>query len=270
MMNVFFKKANLLRPDNLIKYHQRNVKARKLSARYRIDKNLNRIYHYHIRKTGGTSLNHIFLSLGDTKTNSLYRNLSLSFDNRLFKNKKIFVGWNKRLIKEGHYFYAFSHTPIHKLKLPKDTFTITILRNPVDRVISHYNMLLEYIEGTEKHFGLEKEKRWLGNNFTEFLKRIPKKHLLRQLYMFSKSFDVDEAFENIIGLSHFFFTENFSKGIDVLSKKLNMELKAIHIRKAKKKARLNRKELSVLRNILEPEIGLYKKLKTYQIKALSQ
>ena len=263
-MSTLLKKLNLLRPDNLIRYHQRNVRAQRLSARYRIGKNSGRIYHYHIRKTGGTSLNHIFLSLGDAKTEPLYRSLVQSFDNRLFKNKKVFVGWSRKLIEKGHYFYAFSHTPMHKLRLPKDTFTITILRNPVDRVISHYNMLLEYIGGTEKHPTLQKEKEWFRNDFTEFLRRIPKKHLFRQLYMFSRSFDVDEAFENIIGLSHFFFTENFPKGISVLSKKLNMELKAVHIRKTRKRARLSRKELGVLRDILEPEISLYKRLKNYQ------
>ena len=263
-MSTLSEKLNLLRPENITRYCRRNTKAKQLSTQYRLGTGSKRIYHYHIRKTGGTSLNHIFLSLDGAKAQSLYRDLTKSTDKRIFKSGKVFVGWNKNLIQKGNYFYAFSHIPKHKVRLSEDTFTITILRNPVERLISHYNMLLEYIKGSVKHPALEIEKKWMGAGFDEFLNNIPKKDLLRQIYMFSKHFNANEAFENIINCSHFFFTEDFSFGVKALSKKLDLDLKAIHIRKTKEKAKLNEKERAMLKAVLEPEINLYSRLRRYQ------
>jgi hypothetical protein len=83
--------------------------------------------------------------------------------------------------------------------------------------------------------------------------------------MFSKNFDVDEAFDNIVGCSHFFFTEQFSLGVSQLSKKLGIQLKPIHIRKAPIDVNFSRADIDRLRTMLNPEYVLYGKLKRAQM-----
>ena len=104
-----------------------------------------------MRKAGGTSVNHIFLGLGNEEGRQIYSGLSKSPINRVISGDKVFVGWNGRLIDEGNYFFAFSHRPAHVVNLPLDTFTLTCLRDPAKRVISHYKMILEEQSATNPH-----------------------------------------------------------------------------------------------------------------------
>lgn len=235
-----------------------NIKCNQLAAKYAIDGGYKRIYHYHIRKTGGTSINMMFLSLGGEGGDKVYSKLLKSPIHRNVSGDKIFVGWHKRLINKGHFFYAYSHIPAHYLRLPQDTFTITCLRDPVKRVISHYKMILEY-----KTTGKipKAEVKWLGNSFEDFLYNIPKEHLLNQLYMFSRSYSVDEAYERIINCSHYLLSDDFAHGVDTLSAKLGIKLEAIHVRKSAIEVTIDPKNLKLLRSMLEEEIQLYEKLK---------
>src|SRR3989339_170706 len=170
---------------------------------YEIAKKFKRIYFCHIRKVGGTSLNHSFLALcGDNK--KIYSRLVNSKKHYIKCGNKIFAGWSKELIEEGKYFYAFSHIPVHKLNLPPQTFIIGIIRNPIERVLSHYKMLLHFKEKKINHECMKVEGGWLGDSFSDFLDRVPRKDLLNQLYMFSENFNIDEAIINIKKCSHVF------------------------------------------------------------------
>lgn len=233
---------------------------RYLATQYEFPDEYKRFYLFHIRKTGGTSLNHMFLSLGDQENTALYDRLSCTSEHRIVSGNKVFVGWDKKIIEEGNYFYAFSHIPFHLLNLPKDTFTITCLRNPVDRVISHYKMLLHYRKNNIQHPCMLTEGEWLGNGFEDFLERIPKKHLLNQLYMFSSSYNIEEAYQNIISSSFYFFTEEFQKGILNLSEKSNYALEIQHVRKHENVVNIEDKLMKLLEQFLAPEFILYEKL----------
>jgi len=79
------------------------------------------------------------------------------------------------LIEEGSYYYAFSHIPLHQLRLPKETFTITCFRDPIKRIISHYNMLVHYRDNNIYHSCMKIEGHWLGNSVLDFVERRPKK-----------------------------------------------------------------------------------------------
>jgi len=237
--------------------------CRKLARHYQIGGHWKRIYFYHIRKTGGTSINHMFLSSGADKGAEAYATMCKLDGHCLVSGKRVFVGWNPRLINAGHYFYAFSHVPAHRLELPERTFTFTCLRDPVRRVLSHYKMLIECSQSKAPPPWFKEEEVWLGNGFDDFLSNIPKEHLLNQLYMFSESFDPDEAFSRIAGCSFCFITEKFSHGIDGLSKKIGFDLNPVHIRRTTVELGLRSEEVERLRSMLAPEFTLYERVKEY-------
>jgi hypothetical protein len=156
-----------------------------------------RIYFYHIRKCGGTSINYSFCSMcGNPK--ETYDGLSENL--RIIKNNIIIIAQNKALIERGNYLYAFSHIPKHELMLPRDTFTFTSVRNLLDRLLSYYKMLRYYKENNIYNRYLKKEINWIGNNFEDFLRNLPKKELLRQVYMFSKNLNLNEAIEKYLSV----------------------------------------------------------------------
>ncbi len=69
-----------------------NRECHELARNYDINEEFERVYLYHIRKTGGTSINHMFLSLGGEQGKEVYDSLSRSRNLRIISNDKIFVG----------------------------------------------------------------------------------------------------------------------------------------------------------------------------------
>jgi hypothetical protein len=100
-----------------------------------------RIYHFHIRKTGGSSLDSAFLALGGPKLGTVAERAQ--FDENLVEGNGLrFVHHDLDLIAGGDYFFASSHEPFFRVDLPPGTFTITILRDPVKRAMSYLRYLL--------------------------------------------------------------------------------------------------------------------------------
>jgi hypothetical protein len=237
---------------------------RTITANYDI-RGYRRIYLVHIRKTGGTSLIHMFLNLAGTDSSSLYQQLLAATDHRILADGKVYVGWHVPYINRGNYFLAFSHSPLHQLNLPAKTFTIACFRDPVQRVLSHYNMLKNYQTNGIEHPCMQTEGKWLGDSFTDFLERMPQAHLCNQLYMFSAQYDIDEAIVRVAELSHYFFAEDFNHGVDVLNQKLGFDLTAVHVRKASYKAEIPPDQIDRLREMLTPEYEFLA-----QVRALGQ
>ena len=88
-------------------------------------------------------------------------------------------------------------------------------------------MILESLEPGKRNTTNDEERHWLGNGFKDFLGNIPKKHLLNQLYMFLKNYDIDEAVRSIREINHIIFVDNYAEGIETLAEKTNLPLKAI-------------------------------------------
>lgn len=245
---------------NRVLHKFENKKAAKMVTR---DKS-RPVYHIHIRKTAGTSINFSFIWKDNLeKTTQNYEKLAQNKYNRTIINKQVVVGWNVKLINEGNYHYAFSHTPLHKLSLPKDVFKITCLRDPVRRVISHYNMLIYYRANNIQHACMQHDGLWLGKTFTDFLNKIPKEHLQNQIYMFSEKFDLNEALENILQCEQILFTEQLNNDIKTLENKLKRELPLSNQKKYGHSSTIGDEEKNRLRDLLEPEYTFIESIKKH-------
>jgi len=82
--------------------------------------------------------------------------------------------------------------------------------------------------------------------------------------MFSKDFDIDEAYENIIKCSYFFFIENLNDEVKILNQKINLKLKPLHINKTSIDVKITEKDRLKLKSMLEKEYILFEKLIKYK------
>lgn len=234
------------------------VVLRRMAAGYRIGGRYRRVYQHHIRKTAGSSLNAAFWALADL-------DLKTAIDRGkpcVWKNGYAFVVQDKALIEGGHYFYAHSHLPAWQLQLPPDTFSVTILRDPVARVLSHYRYLQwarsspAANEMEPAWRGLRREFDWLGESFGDFLERLPPAHLLNQLHMFSRDGSVEEAAQRISSCSAVCFTESFAADLQRVAAYLDLPLQVRHERRFGSEIELAPDELAHARSKLEPEYAL--------------
>lgn len=220
------------------------------------------IYHYHIRKTAGTSINYAFFShSGYHDLSAFYRRLSRKYNHRLIAREKVFVGWNKRLLKQGNYFYGFSHIPAHKLRLPDGAYTFTTFRDPLKRLTSHYNMLRKLKARPKNPVYIQEEFQWLGHSFADFAAQVPKQHLLNQLYMFSKDYSVAEAFDRLSQVNQILYSENLQEGLDALAADLELDLPEFHQNISPKQQDIPQDEIDKALGLLAPEYELLDKLK---------
>ena len=229
---------------------------------FRWHENYDRIYHYHVRKTGGTSINKMFHSLSGESPDVVYDQLTATNPRQIRVNKIVFAAWQQPLLEAGDYHYGFSHIPFTHLTLPERTFTFTCFRDPVKRVLSHYRMLLELQEAETPHSCLTNEAPWLGDSFADFLANVPDSHLLNQLYMFDEDLQIEQALQNVRSLDHWVFLEDFASGIASLNEKAGLQLVVMHTRRGAVKYSPSPAELETLRVRLQPEYEFLERLKS--------
>ena len=203
-----------------------------------------RVLHHHVRKTAGTSLNAAFRALGgpaaarptgesagwseaagpgepaahDRSSPRKVRGSSVQ------ANGLTFVTGAVPRIDEGAYFFANSHTATYVLHPPRHTFRLTILRNPASRLVSHYRYLRHLREHGLADGPGEAELAYAAGTFEEFVHALPRRGRLRQLYMFSETFDVDQAEQRIAGLDAVLFTETYPDDLVELARRLTLPL----------------------------------------------
>lgn len=240
-----------------------NLKIHWIASRYSIGGHYRRVYHYHIRKTAGTSLNAAFWNLADLNLQKIGRRTEIC------QNGFIFVRHSRSLIEQGHYFYGNSHRPAYTLQLPPKTFTITILRDPLKRVLSYYRHLVWVrdcpdAKQSEPYFPeLQRKTAWLGSSFQDFLTQVPQENLLSQLHMFSQNYDIDEAAERILACSAVCFTESFSRDFEQLKQQIqipSLQEKRERTFTAETQLEILPDELAQAREILEREFTLLAKV----------
>lgn len=227
---------------------------------YGMPDGIRRVYLYHIRKTGGTSLSRSFLSLGGEDPASVERRINASFLRTTASGTYVFAGKLRRSLETGRYFFGWSHLPAYDLRLPPNTFTVSVLRDPVKRVISYYNYLIGGDDASLVFAIKQAERGFAAGGFHAFLDRVPKRHLLCQLYMFSSDFSVDEAAERLNSCSLILATERLKEGTAELNGRLGMRLEPRHERVSLVEAQLSTSELDRVRDLLEPEYQLFKQI----------
>jgi len=224
-----------------------------------------RVYHFHVRKTAGTSLNAAFWALGGLDLRAV------SDSQAVEGNGLRFVRGNAKLIEAGEYFYANSHLPAHELRLPPATYTITILRDPAARAVSYYRYLLwarsdpaareaepfideVLAEGAflDRRFSLRRRR----GGFLDFLDRVPASQLLTQLHMFSPRLDPAEAAERALSCAAVCFTETFAEDLARVAGELGLELAEKRERSFGEKVEPSEEERELLRERLAPEYAM--------------
>ena len=81
--------------------------------------------------------------------------------------------------------------------------------------------------------------------------------------MFSRSFDIDEAVQNIVNLNFVMFTEDFANGLNELSERLDLKLELYHGKSEYDPIQIGDEEEKRLRDMLEPEYRLLRRVKAH-------
>lgn len=219
-----------------------------------------RVYHYHVRKTGGTSLNGSFMTLGHEDPQAVERRIARSALHRTISGRYTFAAHHRRVLEEGAFFFGWSHLPSHRLRLPPETFTVTVLRDPVKRVLSHYNYLRAGDSPGTAFPAPASERRLAAGGLSGFIDELPRRDLLRQLFMFSRRYDVSEAVDRLLGCSAVLRTETFDADLAALGRRLALPLVSRHDRVSGSATAPTAAELDRLREELEPEYELLRRL----------
>ncbi|MEO0794576.1 MAG: hypothetical protein AAFX93_05425 [Verrucomicrobiota bacterium] len=226
-----------------------------------------RIYHVHIRKTAGSSINHAFMAASGGDDQKIYDDIIAAPDHLVECNGFVYQGWEFEKIQAGNYFFAFSHNPFWGLNLPPKTFTITCFRDPIKRVLSHYKMLKHYEESKIDHPCMKTEGAWMGSSLEDFAHNIPGDRLLNQLFMFSEALDIQEALNSCQKIDRILFTENLQENLDDLGKYLGLTLPTQHRKKTSDRP-FPDQAIETLRERLDPEYRFLEMLKQNQQAAI--
>jgi hypothetical protein len=221
-----------------------------------------RVYFFHVRKTAGTSFTKAVLGLGGedpVQVETRFRfpvNTARSGDYVFLRSSR---PW---LTRHGRYFFGYGHAPWWLVELPADTFTMTILRDPVARLLSYYRYLRDPSADRHERFSPPAvERQWAADGLEAFLDRVPRRHLLNQLWMFSRSGTAEEAAQRIRQCSLYFFTESYDEGLAEFSRRFSLDLARRQDRRSSGGVQPTGTELALLRERLAPELELLELLR---------
>lgn len=225
-----------------------------------LDEEFDRIYHIHIRKCAGSSINAAFLDYFSAGSATIEQ-LAKSEGHRINFKKGPVAGWHRMMLERGAFAYGFSHIPYHTINLPPRTFTFTFLRDPSDRLISHFKMLKDMIAAKSNHPAMKTEAWWAEGTFSEFLDRIPRAHLENQLYMFDAEFDADRALTRLAEVNHVSLADQTQEILHVAKSRFEIDLQYEHRRKSSFSPTLTCEETSRMHDMLSAEYDFFKRAK---------
>jgi hypothetical protein len=219
-----------------------------------------RIYLYHVRKTAGTSLVFAITRLSQRDPHLIDRRLSRFYFAQSHGYR--FVADNEALIRQGSYFFAYSHLPAYTIEPPEvGTFKFTVLRDPIDRVVSLYRYLASpNADSSYSHKAMIEERRWATEGFDRFLDQVPLQHLRNQLHMFSKSSSVDEAVNCLNQLDLVLRTEYLDRDLHRLQEALDLRFSLTRERSSLLRFAPTDAQRNRLHDLLIPEFEILRQI----------
>ena len=215
-----------------------------------------RAYHFHVRKTGGTSLNRSFLGLGGEDPASVHWRIRGAL-HATRSNGRVYVAHDAPLLERGYYTYGWHHAPAWTLTLPPETFTITVLRDPISpRAVA---LPLPPRPRRRRRSAVSSRggaRARAAGGFESFVRSTPTVDLLNQVHMFSPRLDPAEAAEAVRHCSAWFMTEDLGQGVDRLNQSLGLDLKHRWDRRSRTDDGLRVQHGDLLRTVLAPEYEL--------------
>jgi hypothetical protein len=239
---------------------RRDPTYRRLAADYELPDGSRRVYCYHVRKTAGTSLFLSFLALGGEDPMVVWRRINQSRLYRTTSGRFAFASNNRSVLAEGAYFFGRSHRPASDQPLPPRTYTVTVLRDPLERVHSYYDYLVAGDDPSSPGRVSVRERRLARGGFDAFLARLSADQLLTQVAMFSDRLDAGEAAERIAACSFVLSTSSFAAGLATLGDRLGLDLAPQRSRVTAERSTLSSAQQERLRARLEPEYELLRML----------
>ena len=233
---------------------------RRMAEEFALPDGSRRVYCYHVRKTAGTSLFLSFLALGGEDPIAVWRRITASRLQRTTSAAYSYASNDRDVLAEGAYFFGRSHHRYVDQPLPAGTFTVTILRDPVERARSYYDYLVAGDDPGMPGRVSRRQRLLVRDGFDAFLDRVPATGLLTQLAMFSEGLDLSEAADRIAGCSSVFFTEDFAAGLARLGRRLDLPLVPYRARVTSGRTELTERQLERLHARLEPEYELLRRL----------
>jgi hypothetical protein len=234
---------------------------RSLAQGYHLPDGSRRVYCYHVRKTAGTSLHLSFMALGGEDPYEVLRRVASDRLHRTVSGPYAYAAFHPKVLAEGAYFYGRSHRGYEDQPLPPGTFTVTVLRDPVRRVHSYFDYLVEGDRPGTPGAVRKRERRLAADGFDAFLARVPPADLLAQLAMFSARYDVAEAHDRIAGCSSVLLTEHFDQGLGSLATRLDLPLTVRQDRVTGRRSQLSDAQLERVRSMVAPEYELLEGLR---------
>ncbi len=217
------------------------------------------IFFWHIPKCSGTSANDIF-----------YRHFYKRPEADLLPSYASFPLLQHCLQHYGDVFpyIASAHCGVDKISPPEKAFVFTVLRDPVERVISMYKQTCTALTHGYMFRQLPSYEffweKWKANDFMPWIDNLPPALLQRQLTTFSPEEDVGKAAKTIKDMDYYMI-HKFNRGsFGDLFSQLKLPLKAQDmshsLNKSPKGPYISEEEKQMLKDKLEKEYTLIKKL----------
>ena len=234
-------------------------KCRKIASNHDFN-GYKRIYHCHVMKSGGTSINYAFLGLEVANPSQevfkIYKHPHL----RKRTENMVYIHQNEYILDRNEYSYGFSHRPFYKFNFNQETFTFTVIRDPYKRLLSRYKHLRDLIEQTPKEF-VAHQLPWMEKDFWYFVQNADKNEIFFHLYLFSPTYTVEEAYQNIKSLNYYGITKYLSTTFEHLSDATGLSLKSSHSHKSAFNEIVPPEVEEKTKELLKDEYVLYNRLK---------
>tara|TARA_R110000824_G_scaffold282940_2_gene471199 strand:- start:642 stop:1283 length:642 start_codon:yes stop_codon:yes gene_type:complete len=159
------------------------------------------------------------------------------------------------------------HIPFYNAQkfVPTYDYTITVIRDPLERLLSHYRMLL--LHRTTSWSGESDNPKWVNKGIDFFIEKFPVMYKIHQLSFFSPTLNVDEALDNIKKTTQIILTENMQEGLDKFSIKTDIKLKECRTGVSKIQVHdIDKKYVDKMKKLLSLEYLFYEKVLNYYYK----